>query len=225
MVAIYHFAWVFLTIISPLLLLFHLFSSQITVNLFRSMFEVACWRVVWSVLSVMLKALPFGTWYAMEGNYLTIIVLNFVIALCMIGTPLLVRSLFGGGLTAMTGGLVGATTAMMLAAPAKALAVTQIGRGVLGDVTGFGRGIASQIGSTAGRFLSSGMEPSPTPPPAQAAGGNGGSSPPPSGSGSSTSDKSPTSSGLPMPPPSVSSNTPPAANGKTDKGSENSRGV
>ena len=48
MVAIYHFSWIFLTIITPILMLFHVFSSQVTINLFRSMFEISLWKVVWS---------------------------------------------------------------------------------------------------------------------------------------------------------------------------------
>lgn len=171
MVAIYHFSWIFLTIIAPILLLFHVFASQVTVNLFRSMFEVASWKVVWAILSVMLKALPFGTWYAMEGNYLTIIVLNFVIAICMVGTPLVVRSLFGSGFTAMASGLTGVTAAVMLAAPAKALAAWKLGTGVVGDVGRFGQAMNSKLGQDGNAFggASAAQPPSPprdvTPPP------------------------------------------------------------
>lgn len=144
MVVIYHFSWIFLTIMGPILLLFHVFSSQITVNLFKSMFEVACWKVVWSVLSVMIKALPFGTWYAMDGSYLTIIVLNFVIALCMLSTPLVVRSLVGGSFTAMAGGLTGVTAAVMLATPAKVLAAKKLLGTELGYMAGFGKNVGSK---------------------------------------------------------------------------------
>lgn len=164
MVAIYHFSWIFLTIIAPILLLFHVFSSQVTVNLFRSMFEVAAWKVVWAILSVMLKALPFGTWYAMEGNYLTIIVLNFVIAICMVGTPLVVRSLFGSGFTAMASGLTGVTAAVMVAAPAKALAAWKLGTGVVGNVGRFGTFMNSKLGQD-GMAFGAGMSAQPPPPP------------------------------------------------------------
>lgn len=146
MVAVYHFSWIFLTIMAPILLLFHVFSSQITVNLFRSLIEVASWKVVWSVLSVMLKALPFGTWYAMEGSYLTIIVLNFVIAICMVMTPLVVRSLVSSGFSAMASGLGGLTTAAMLATPAKAMALAKAGSAFAGDVAGFGRIMNAKLG-------------------------------------------------------------------------------
>ncbi len=164
MVAIYHFSWVFLTIISPILLLFHLFTSQITVNLFRSMVEVACWRIVWSVLSVMLKALPFGTWYAMQGNYLTIAVLNFVIAICMIGTPLVVHSLVGGGLTSMTGGLSGAVTAVMMATPARALTAAQFGRSAITDFSAMGKGFMGKFAGTGSHFGTDSRSVGPAPP-------------------------------------------------------------
>lgn len=163
MIAIYHFSWIFLSIMAPILLLFHLFSSQVTVNLFRSMFEIASWKVVWSVLSVMIKALPFGTWYAMQGNYLTITVMNFVIALCMVGTPLVVHSLFSGSFTAMAGGLSGATAAVMLAAPAKVLAAKSFLGGELGNLMSFGKHINNKMGN-AGMGFAAGGDPPPPPP-------------------------------------------------------------
>jgi hypothetical protein len=164
MIAIYHFSWVFLSIMAPLLLLFHVFSSQITLNLFKSMLEIASWRVVWSVLSAMLKSLPFGTWYAMDGNYLTIAVLNFVIALCMIGTPLIVHSLVNGSFTAMTTGLTAATATAMMAAPTKAMSALKFGRGVLGDFASFGRGVNSKLGQD-GVSFAFGKDTPPPPPP------------------------------------------------------------
>jgi hypothetical protein len=128
MVAIYHFSWIFLSLISPLLLLFHVFSPKMTANLFRTLFEVASWKIVWAVLSAMLTALPFGKAYIADGNYLTVIVINFVIALAMLGTPLVVRSLIGSGLTAMTSALGPAVAGTMIAIPAKAATMTQVGR-------------------------------------------------------------------------------------------------
>jgi hypothetical protein len=145
-VAIYHFSWVFLSIMAPLLLLFHVFTSQITLKLFVSMAEIASWKIVWSVLSVMLKALPFGTWYAMDGNYLTIVVLNFVIAICMLGTPLVVHALVSGNFASMAAGLGGVTAAAMLAAPTKAIAAFKIGRGEMGIIGGVAKGINSKLG-------------------------------------------------------------------------------
>lgn len=137
MVAVYHFSWVFLSLMAPILLLFHIFSPKITLNLFKSMIEIASWKVVWAVLSAMLAALPFGNAYATSGNYLTVIVLNFVIAISMLCTPLVVKSLVGSGFTAFADTLGPITAAAMLAAPAKAGALMKVGRAVIGDTKGF----------------------------------------------------------------------------------------
>ena len=132
-VALYHFSWAFLTILSPLLLLFHLFSPKITLNLFKSLFEVASWQIVWSVLSAMLKALPFADAYSVEGFHITLIILNFVIALCMLGTPLLVHALVGSGYSHVAGSLGPLTATTMLALPARGSAFVSVARGILSE--------------------------------------------------------------------------------------------
>lgn len=101
--ALYHFGWVFLTLAAPFLLLFHLFSSRITVSLFRTLLEIASWRIAWAILSAMLKALPFGDAYAAGADYFTVLVMNLIIGAAMLGTPLVVHALVGGGfVTTMT---------------------------------------------------------------------------------------------------------------------------
>ena len=137
MVAVYHFSWVFLSLIAPVLLLFHIFSPKITLNLFKSMVEVASWKVIWAVLSAMLAALPFGNAYATSGNYLTVIVINFVIAISMLCTPLVVKSLVGSGFTAFADTLGPITAAAMLAAPTRAGTMMKVGRAVIGDTKAF----------------------------------------------------------------------------------------
>lgn len=139
MMALYHFAWIFLSLLAPILLLFHLFTSRITVNLFRSLIEVASWKVVWAALSAMLKALPFGDAYMADGNYLTVIVLNFVITLCILATPFVVRSLVGSGLTAVMSTLSPAVATTMLTIPARASTVARVGRDVVSETRHFAR--------------------------------------------------------------------------------------
>ena len=133
MLAMYHFFWVFFTVSAPLLLLFNLFSgtSQITVNLFKGMIEVASWKIVWAILGSMLSALSFGDIYKVEGDYATLIVMNFVIAVAMLATPMMVRSLVGGGLQGMSTSLGPAAVAAMVAAPARIAMVGSTSRQVL----------------------------------------------------------------------------------------------
>jgi hypothetical protein len=120
-IAMYHFFWIFFMISAPLLLLFNMFAStsQITKNLFKGMIEVACWKIVWSVLGAMLTALAFGDAYRAEGSYLTLIVMNFVIAIAMLATPMMVRSLVGSGIQSMSSNVGGIVVAAVASAPAK----------------------------------------------------------------------------------------------------------
>jgi hypothetical protein len=135
MIAMYHFFWAFFIVSAPLLLLFNLFSgtSQITVNLFKGMIEVASWKIVWAILGAMLTALSFGNAYQTEGNYLTLIVMNFVIAIAMLLTPMIVRSLLGPGLQSMSSVIGPVAVAAMGAAPAKAAKGASIGRQALNN--------------------------------------------------------------------------------------------
>ncbi|MDH4467981.1 MAG: hypothetical protein QE271_07975 [Bacteriovoracaceae bacterium] len=132
-IAMYHFFWIFFMISAPLLLLFNMLAStsEITKNLFKGMIEVASWKIVWAILGAMLTALSFGDAYKTEGNYLTLMVMNFVIATAMLMTPMIVKSIVGSGLQAMSTTLGASSIAAMAAVPAKALQIQQASRGAL----------------------------------------------------------------------------------------------
>lgn len=138
-IAMYHFFWVFFMVSAPLLLLFNLFegTQQITKNLFKGMIEVACWKIVWAILGAMLLALSFGDAYRTEGNYLTLIVMNFVIAVAMLMTPMMVKSIVGSGLQSISSALGAAAVTAMAAAPAKAAASIRTSRALMNDPKGF----------------------------------------------------------------------------------------
>jgi len=141
MIAIYQFFWVFFTVSAPLLLLFNLFSgtSHITVNLFKGMIEVASWKIVWAILGAMLAALSFGNIYQVEGDYVTLIVMNFVIAIAMLMTPMFVKSIVGGGVQQMYSALSAATIATFASAPTRLTQVGNIGRSAISGSQDFVR--------------------------------------------------------------------------------------
>lgn len=132
-VAMYHFFWIFFLISAPLLLLFNIFegTQNIMKNLFKGMIEVACWKIMWSILGAMLLALSFGDAYKAEGNYLTLIVMNFVIACAMLMTPMMVKSIVGSGVQSMSSSIGAAAIASMAAAPAKAMTAAKTSRGAI----------------------------------------------------------------------------------------------
>lgn len=98
LLAFQHFYWFLLVALGPFLILGSLFeaSSGITKGLFKSMFQVACWPVIWSVLSAFLKAMPFASAYSVEGNLITIITLNLIIAVALLFSPFIVSQLAEG---------------------------------------------------------------------------------------------------------------------------------
>lgn len=125
MMTVYHFVWMFLVITSPMLLLFHVFTSKITLGLFKSLIEVACWPIVWAIFSVMLKSISFGNSEAATNSYLTLTVLNFVIAIALILTPFAIKGLVGGTFAAAATSLAPLAVAAMRLAPAKAASLAK----------------------------------------------------------------------------------------------------
>lgn len=121
-VALYYFYWTLLSICSPLMILCYVFpaTARITGNLFRGLIEVAAWKILWAVMSAMLKSVAFGEIYKVDGSYLTLMILNFVIAIGLISTPMLMKSLIGPGIesSAQTIGTAAAVT--MVGLPARA---------------------------------------------------------------------------------------------------------
>lgn len=134
-IAMYYFFWVLLTVLSPILILCYMFpaTAGVTKNLYRGLIEVASWKIVWAVQSAMLSALSLGNIYKTEGSYLTLTILNFVIAIGLLFTPVLVKSLLGEGIqsTASTVGPIAA--AAMVALPTRLITVKNVSREFLSN--------------------------------------------------------------------------------------------
>jgi hypothetical protein len=98
LLAFQHFYWFLLVALGPLLILGTLFesSSGITKGLFKTMFQVSSWPVIWSILSAFLKAMPFASAYNIEGNLITVVTLNLIIAVALLFSPFIVSQLADG---------------------------------------------------------------------------------------------------------------------------------
>ncbi|MEZ4815515.1 MAG: hypothetical protein R3A80_09965 [Bdellovibrionota bacterium] len=98
LLAFQHFYWLLLVVLGPFLILGTLFESAsgITKGLFKNMFQVAAWPVIWAVLSAFLKVIPFVDAYSSEGGYVTIITLNLIIAIALLFSPFIVSQLCEG---------------------------------------------------------------------------------------------------------------------------------
>ena len=98
LLAFQHFYWLLFVALGPFLILGTLFeaSSGITKGLFKNMFQISAWPIVWSILSAFLKALPFASAYSIEGRYVTVVTLNLIIAIALLFSPFIVSQLCEG---------------------------------------------------------------------------------------------------------------------------------
>lgn len=129
--AMFHFFWLFLVVTAPLLLLFNIFesTSQIVGNLFRSLIEVACWKIVWAIFGVILASLSFGEMYRVEGSYVTVIVMNVVVAFSILSTPIMVRGLMGAGIQSTAPMLTFSAVAVAIKLPSVAMKMQSLAKG------------------------------------------------------------------------------------------------
>lgn len=120
------FIWMVLCIVGPLLMICNLFSgtSGTTRGLFKSMFEVASWEILWAILFKILATLGYAEMYNV-GDIFQTIVLNLIVALSMVGVPFLAKSLISGTFSSMAGGIQAAAMGTMFAIPGKVATATK----------------------------------------------------------------------------------------------------
>lgn len=101
----YIYVWVMLYVFSPLLIALYVLpvTAGATSGLFKSLIEVACWKIVWSVIATLLwsAALSDINQDGSQINFLTAIGFNIILAGSLLLTPFVVHALAGGGLAQM----------------------------------------------------------------------------------------------------------------------------
>lgn len=98
LLAFQHFYWFVMIALGPFLILCTLFESAsgVTRNLFKNMIQVACWPIMWALLSAFLRALPFASTYSSAGGFVTVITLNLLIAIALLFSPFMVSQFCDG---------------------------------------------------------------------------------------------------------------------------------
>lgn len=101
----YIYVWVMLYVFSPLLIALCVLpaTASATSALFRSLIEVACWKIVWSVIATLLwsSALSQINADGSQVSFLTAIGFNIILAGSLLLTPFVVHALAGSGLSQM----------------------------------------------------------------------------------------------------------------------------
>lgn len=113
------FGWTILYVFSPLLIVLYILpaTSQATTTLYRSLFELSAWKIVWSVLATLLWSFALSTINRPENdtNFITVLVLNFILAASLLLTPSVVHALTSKGISGISEQLggVGAAASLM----------------------------------------------------------------------------------------------------------------
>ena len=104
--ALYIFTWTLLYIFSPMLIACFVLpqTSGITKNLYKSLFIVASWKIMWVTLAAILwsSALIDLEHLSSEANFLTICIFNLMLAFSLLFTPFVANSFINTGLASMS---------------------------------------------------------------------------------------------------------------------------
>lgn len=125
----YIYVWVMLYVFSPLLIALYVLpvTASATSALFRSLIEVACWKIVWSVIATLLwsSALSQINQDGTQISFLTAIGFNIILAGSLLLTPFVVHALAGSGLSTMGKDLSSLAIGGMTISPSRTIGATK----------------------------------------------------------------------------------------------------
>ena len=107
-----HFVWSVLYVCSPLMILMYISrgTSFVTTNLYKGLINVVTWKILWSILGVMLLKLATSPAVGSWDNFLTTILVNLCIGLSMLFIPFTTKSLISDGMSSAASALAAAPT-------------------------------------------------------------------------------------------------------------------
>lgn len=149
--ALVHFCWAILFVLSPLMILAYIpeATSKITSGLYRSLCTVMAWKILWSLLGVIL--LQFTTHAPLgEGdnyNAILLVVINLFIGISMLFVPVATKAFLSGDFAAYSAGLAAAP-----ALASKRLVVNQIKKAAVSSARQ-GKRLSTQGVRATGRSL------------------------------------------------------------------------
>ena len=141
-----HFVWTILYVCSPLMILMYVTpqTSFVTSSLYKGLVNVVLWKILWSILGVLLLKLAIQPEVSGLDDYLMSIVVNLCIGICMLFIPLATKSLISDGM-----GSVANTLAM-----APTIAAAGVVKGAASHYTGKAAGHIKDAGRFIGKPVS-----------------------------------------------------------------------
>lgn len=110
--AMTHFVWTVLYVISPLMILMYIspLTQGITFSLYKGLTQVVVWKILWSILGVLLLKLALQPEVTGLEDYIMSIVINLCIGFSMLFIPIATRSLLHDGMSSLAGSLAAVPT-------------------------------------------------------------------------------------------------------------------
>lgn len=114
--ALVHFCWSILYVCAPLMILCYIPQglASICKNLYKGLLTVISWKILWSILGVLLLKLATQETTVHSDNIVTTTIINFCIALSILFVPFFAKSLFGDGLSGVATGVAATTGGIAL---------------------------------------------------------------------------------------------------------------
>lgn len=123
--AFFLYSWMLIYVFSPLLIAFYVFpmTANATTMLFKSIIEVCAWKIVWCVMSALLWSMALSDINNPEHgiNFLTVIILNLMLAFSVIMTPKITACFLGGGVSSVASDVGNKVFSNLVLSPATAL--------------------------------------------------------------------------------------------------------
>lgn len=140
--ALIHFVWTVLYICSPLMILMYVSkgTAYVTKSLYSGLVQVVTWKILYSILGVMLLKLAMNPQVTGMEDYLMSIIVNLCIGVSMLFIPFATKSL-------LSDGLQGAASALA------AIPTMAAGVAIKGAALAASKKLAMK-GAEAGKFLS-----------------------------------------------------------------------
>lgn len=110
--AMTHFVWTVLYVAAPLMILMFVsrHTAGVTMSLYKGLLQVVVWKILWSILGVLLLKLAMQPEVSGLEDYLMSIVVNLCIGISMLFIPIATRSLVSDGMSSFAGSLAAVPT-------------------------------------------------------------------------------------------------------------------
>tara|TARA_B110001454_G_scaffold219192_1_gene251131 strand:- start:17006 stop:17959 length:954 start_codon:yes stop_codon:yes gene_type:complete len=137
--AMIHFVWTILFVCSPLMILAYVArqTEHVTFSLYKGLVQVVLWKILWSLLGVLLLKLAMNPKVTGMEDYLMSIIINLSIGLSMLFIPIATRSLLNDGMESAASAITAVPT--MATGVALKAQMAKLAKGIASGVVSGGK--------------------------------------------------------------------------------------